>query len=125
MRVRNGVIEFVLVQGGQFAKDLLVNPVQSRPSFRLRRIFGRIRIRNRVRPEEWYELLRDEKGIFDSRASQPPQSQAVFGTCQVADLPTDMADIAGRHSEPVLGRCLVQKTDRVVAGEDNLVDGKA
>src|SRR5262249_48626938 len=42
----------------------------------------------------------------------------------MAHLPADMTDTARRHPIPVLGLGLVEQSKRVVAGEDDLVDGE-
>src|SRR5262249_48776226 len=81
-------------------------------------------LRHRVRPEQALEVGREECVIVRPLAPDAPERQAVLGEGDVAHLPGDVADAAGRLSEPLVGGRLVEQADGVVAGEDDLFDGE-
>src|SRR5262249_1781987 len=69
-------------------------------------------------------LLRDQFGVLGLHSSNTPQHHAVLGTRQVTHLPGNMTDPARRLSKPLGSWRLVEKSDGVVAGEDDLLDAK-
>src|SRR5262249_52034180 len=75
-------------------------------------------------PEQALEVGREEYAVVGPLVSDAPESQAVLGEGDVADLPGDVADPARREPEPVVGGRLVEQPDGVVAGEDDLFDGE-
>ncbi len=77
--IRDSLIEFAFVQACQFSKNLLVHSIKHRPEFGLVGVLRGVRVRHRVRPEESYVLLRDERGVLPLRTSNIAQRKAVLG----------------------------------------------
>src|SRR5262249_55402690 len=87
-------------------------------------VLGRVGVRHRLVPEKAPVRLRDQFAVLGLRSSDAPQHQAVLGSRQGADLPTDVTDPAGRLPKPLGHGSLAGKFDGVVAGEDDLLDGQ-
>jgi hypothetical protein len=123
--MRDGLIQFAFVQVPHFPKHLFMHPVKHGPEVRRARVLGRVGVRHRLVPEEAPVRLRDQFAVLGLDSSNAPQRQAVLGIRQVADLPADVTDPAGRLPKPLGHGSLVEEFDGVVAGEDDLLDSGA
>ncbi len=124
MGMQNGLIHFAVVHAPQFPKHLFMYLVKDGPEFRLAGVLHRVGVWHRLVPKEIPVLFRNQFGVLGLRSSNAPQRKTVLGIRQVADLPGGMADPSRRLSKPLGNWRLVKKSDGVIAGEDDLLDGK-
>src|SRR5260221_10713880 len=117
MRFQDRVISLPLVQGGQFAKRLLMDSIEDRSDRRLVRVNGRIRDRHGV-PFEWgLKLHWNQSFVVSSLAPNSNQGKPILPNSQMAHLPGDMGNPARRLDKPVRFFCLVEQAERIVAGK--------
>ena len=124
MRFQNRLVQLTLRKPSEYPKHLLMHPIEDGPNFDFVRVFGGIDVGHRSVSEQAKEVLTDQVGILGLLPTNAFRGEPVLGKSQLPHLPGDMADPARRLSKPIGWGCLIERPDRVVAGEGNLLDGK-
>src|SRR5579884_1369065 len=124
VRMQDGLVQLTLVKLSQFPKRLLMHAIKYSPNLGLVRIFGTIGIGHRSDCEQAQELLRNQLSILRLRPADTYESEPVLCKSQMPDLPGDVANSTGRQSKPLVCWRMIEKTDRVLASEDDLLDGQ-
>jgi hypothetical protein len=125
VRFQDRLVQLILVKSAQLRKHLLVDPIEDSTDFDLAGVFTGVGFGHGLPPEQAKEVLGDYFCILRMRPSNAFQSEPVLRHGQVAYLPSNVADAARRMPKPLGCRRPIEKSDRVVAGEDDLLDDKA
>ena len=124
MWMRNRLIQFSLAKTPHFLKHPLMHSVENGSDVGLTGVLGRIGVRNSPVTKKSHKIFREQLPVLRLHPSNSPKRQAILGNRQMAHLPSYMADATRRQPKPIRCGGLFEKPDGVIAGENNLLDGK-
>src|SRR5262245_40572880 len=81
-------------------------------------------LRHGLPAEQLEEFVRNQVSVSWQVPPNAFQRQSILCHCQVADLPGDVSHADRRLSKPIVSLRVIEKSLSVVAGKDDLLDGK-